>query len=562
MAKKSAKVDKPFMLPNLLVFGLFRRPGCAADIIHRAYIIYYWRQCRTIGERLIVLKEFLISPFPIIKDIRMWSGKLGSAVAKCFHKSVFRQWLEQFYLSYFFSINSENYYLQEFYREDGLEKARHFVNKGAIKNGVYRLLTAYGRYLNREHEVVSLGKKSKFFKFCLKKEVPVVPVLMEILADGTIIDYREGLHFPGELPKENLFCKPNRDNEGEGAEVWFWKGEQNFQNPEGKNLCSQELLETLINLARQHKSGSYIVQPLALPHHDLAVFRKNATPTLRLITYVNLDGKILVDSGMFKFSVDPLNVVDNANAGGMIAPIDLDTGMLGAAVDDGLNVLGTRWEKHEDNNALIKGRILPFWKETLDVVKKGHALFPYRLLIGWDVLITEQGPVILEGNSQPGLCFIQRAHLQPMGKMGVGKAVASYCRRAVKTLYNGVIGSNSLSGKDKIDLYGGCRIKRWLSWFLISNRKKVRLQIEGKVQGVGYRRWLRKQARAHKLSGWAHNLPDGTVEAVLRGRAVDVEDVAQACWIGPKSANVKLVKASWFTGQVKRGFMKEITKSS
>ena len=563
MVKKSAKADKPFMLPNLLFFGLFRRPAREADMIHRAYIIYYWRQCRTSWERLNVLKEFLLSPINIIKDIKRWSGKLGRLVAECCKKSVLRQRLEQFYLNYFFSINSENYYLQEFYREDGMERARHFVNKGAIKNGVYRVLTSYGHSLNWGHEVCSLGKKSIFYKFSLKHGIPVVPVLMEIKADGTIINYRESTDYPPGLPEESLFCKPNRDNEGEGAEVWLWKGEDTFESPEGKRLNRQELMQRLVHLASRHeKSGSYIVQPIALPHRDLAAFRKNATPTLRLITFIDLKGKVQVDSGMFKFSVDPLTVVDNANAGGMIAPIDLETGMLGAATDDGLTVPGTRWERHKENNSPIEGRILPCWEETMELVRSAHKLFPHRLLIGWDVLITDQGPMILEGNSQPGLCFIQRAHLRPLGKTAAGRAAAANCKMAVKSLYNGVIGDESFSGEGKIDLYSGSRIKRLLSWLLISNKKKVRLQIYGKVQGVGYRRWLRKQARRHKLNGWAHNQPDGTVEAVLRGRAVDIEDVARACWVGPQRAKVKLVTASWFTGPVKRGFIRDISAES
>jgi acylphosphatase len=72
----------------------------------------------------------------------------------------------------------------------------------------------------------------------------------------------------------------------------------------------------------------------------------------------------------------------------------------------------------------------------------------------------------------------------------------------------------------------------------------VRLRIEGRVQGVGYRDWLTRQARASGLRGWVRNRVDGSVEALLIGETEAVEAVIAACWRGPRMASVTAVQRS------------------
>jgi acylphosphatase len=41
--------------------------------------------------------------------------------------------------------------------------------------------------------------------------------------------------------------------------------------------------------------------------------------------------------------------------------------------------------------------------------------------------------------------------------------------------------------------------------------------VSGRVQGVGFRYWVRREAESLGLTGWATNLPDGRVEVVVEG---------------------------------------------
>jgi len=61
---------------------------------------------------------------------------------------------------------------------------------------------------------------------------------------------------------------------------------------------------------------------------------------------------------------------------------------------------------------------------------------------------------------------------------------------------------------------------------------------EGFVQGVGYREFTRRSALRLNISGWVRNRSDGTVEALLRGAAGDVEAILAAMREGPRGARV------------------------
>jgi acylphosphatase len=70
----------------------------------------------------------------------------------------------------------------------------------------------------------------------------------------------------------------------------------------------------------------------------------------------------------------------------------------------------------------------------------------------------------------------------------------------------------------------------------------IRLRIDGRVQGVGYRAWLEREARARGLRGWARNRRDGSVEALLIGDAADLEAAIAACAKGPRHGRVDRVE--------------------
>lgn len=65
-----------------------------------------------------------------------------------------------------------------------------------------------------------------------------------------------------------------------------------------------------------------------------------------------------------------------------------------------------------------------------------------------------------------------------------------------------------------------------------------RLQISGKVQGVGFRYFVTHSARQHGVRGWVRNRHDGSVEALLIGEEAAVAAVTEQCRRGPPHGRV------------------------
>lgn len=78
----------------------------------------------------------------------------------------------------------------------------------------------------------------------------------------------------------------------------------------------------------------------------------------------------------------------------------------------------------------------------------------------------------------------------------------------------------------------------------MSGTKSVDVVISGRVQGVSYRAWTEREARARGLAGHVRNRHDGTVEAVFSGPEAAVDAMLAACREGPPGARVDGVAAT------------------
>ena len=151
-------------------------------------------------------------------------------------------------------------------------------------------------------------------------------------------------------------------------------------------------------------------------HDFLDSIYDKTTNTIRLITLRD------PESGNYKifFAVQRIGTsqtipVDNGSKGGLIAKIDLDTGVLSEA--RGLRSLDC-YETHPDSGFQIKGAVIPNWEsiqtEMLSLARK----LPFINFIAWDILLTQQGVCIIEANTSSGVNIIQIWGPQRNGELG------------------------------------------------------------------------------------------------------------------------------------------------
>jgi acylphosphatase len=73
-------------------------------------------------------------------------------------------------------------------------------------------------------------------------------------------------------------------------------------------------------------------------------------------------------------------------------------------------------------------------------------------------------------------------------------------------------------------------------------KKSVRLYIEGTVQGIFFRAFVKENAERHNVKGFVRNLEDGRIEIFLEGNTDDVEKMIELSKKGPKHSQIKRVE--------------------
>lgn len=75
--------------------------------------------------------------------------------------------------------------------------------------------------------------------------------------------------------------------------------------------------------------------------------------------------------------------------------------------------------------------------------------------------------------------------------------------------------------------------------------KQAHIIISGQVQGVGYRYFVRSNARKLGLTGWVRNITNGKVEAILQGSQDQIEEMLALARTGPMLSDVKDIEVEW-----------------
>lgn len=151
--------------------------------------------------------------------------------------------------------------------------------------------------------------------------------------------------------------------------------------------------DSLVDWMRQN--GYDMVETFARQHPTLQALSPSGVNTVRIFTLVTESGEYRVLGCRLRISVD--SHVDNLAAGNLAAPIDAETGLVnGPGVYSDITRSPERI--HPRTGVRIEGFQVPFWQETLNMVREASLLHPENRSIGWDVVVTPEGPGLIEGN--------------------------------------------------------------------------------------------------------------------------------------------------------------------
>lgn len=138
-----------------------------------------------------------------------------------------------------------------------------------------------------------------------------------------------------------------------------------------------------------------LVEEYILQHPDINELSPSAVNTVRIFSQLNNENEVDYLGSRLRISVN--SNVDNMAAGNMAAPIDNVSGIVtGPAVYSDITKDPEFF--HPVSNVEINGFQIPYWNDILIMIEKAHKKHPQNRSIGWDIVVTEKGPGLIEGN--------------------------------------------------------------------------------------------------------------------------------------------------------------------
>ncbi|RLD27225.1 MAG: hypothetical protein DRI75_10050 [Bacteroidetes bacterium] len=283
---------------------------------------------------------------------------------------------------------------------------RYFYRKDAPTNFKdYLSVQEYNRLMesiasrNLKHPTISsiIVDKLFFYFYCLEHKISTPKVIsynfkksfffngqtFTIKSSSELVDYFLMVFKSANI--SSIFLKPTQGRQGFGIillnEVTILEQ-------------SSQVLEALIN-------NPYIHQEVVIQHNEVSMIHHKSINTIRLETFIDKEDIIHFLGAYMRFGSGD-SVVDNISSGGFFVPINIEESKLFKKALTGM-IKGARiTDKHPDSGFVFEDFKIPYFDEVLTLVRNVASLFP-GYIQGWDIAITENGPIIIETNDFPGL---------------------------------------------------------------------------------------------------------------------------------------------------------------
>ena len=197
----------------------------------------------------------------------------------------------------------------------------------------------------------------------------------------------------------DAFAKPSDGQLGQG--IFSLRLKNGKILADGEEISMETLIQRVV-------SADYLIQERIYQHPAMAAFCPSCINSIRLQTVMDMEGNVHpfgagVRMGRMGSSVD------NWAKGGVFVGIDMKNGCL---MDTGFlkPKYGTSVKEHPDTKIKFCGYQIPFYKEVEEMASKLHNYLYRCHSVGWDIAITESGPMFIEGNGWWEISLLQAVH--------------------------------------------------------------------------------------------------------------------------------------------------------
>lgn len=348
-----------------------------------------------------MLKDLLkrvIRPIQEYRSLLKWSATIGNST-KAQH-AIVRDY-KQLYKTK--GLTTDEYYEFEFEKRDeefrnsflGLNEQRYYLD---YLNPIKYYSLARNKYMAHKMLENTGVRKSKLY--CYYQPEARYADCTENAHDLNSVLYI--------LKQKNVqSCVIKTTESSHGDNVWVINAIEYRDNDaimtrfDGETLLLSSVLGT----------NALIFESVVKQTKQFATFNESSVNTVRFMTTLWPDGSARVIATWFKVGRKG-KCVDNAGNGGNVdAAIDVETGKIYNVFQfDGWRK-SELVDKHPDSGSQLNGVVIENWQAIKEEVKKFQQAFPYCKAAGWDIAITDEGPVAIEVNDfwdRTGQYFIRK----------------------------------------------------------------------------------------------------------------------------------------------------------
>jgi hypothetical protein len=310
--------------------------------------------------------------------------------------------IEPFYFTYGFDrkeMSRERMteeYILPYHR---FEKRINHLNFQNPRYDVFR-----GKFTGR----VITGDKFYFNVFLERFGIPTPKVYL-FVKDKTILYINPNFHIETSFPIEmqlkqffsqdmEAFAKPSDGQLGNGVFSLIIKGGRVFVN--NKETTVDKLIPIIL-------SADYLVQECVHQHPKMSELCSSCINSIRLQTVMDKNGIVHPFGAGLRIGRKGSSI-DNWAKGGVFVGIDVN----GKLMERGYlkPIFGTSMREHPDTHVVFKNFEIPYYHEAEILAVKLHKYLYRCHSVGWDIAVTEKGPVFIEGNGLWEISLLQAVH--------------------------------------------------------------------------------------------------------------------------------------------------------
>lgn len=201
---------------------------------------------------------------------------------------------------------------------------------------------------------------------------------------------------------KTVIIKPMGGKEGIGIRKFVYNGESDNQ--------LRRFFDDLVQ-------EDVVVEELIKQHQDMNLGNVSVN-TVRMLTICRpSDGQAQVLKAILRAGVGD-SLVDNTALGGYFYEVDVATGVV---TSKGFNRDGNLTVEHPGTDKVMLGFKVPLWEQVIEICLKAARQMPYMAIVGWDVAVTTDGVLLVEGNNNPDY-----QHYEFLGTIGYYEKIKTF----------------------------------------------------------------------------------------------------------------------------------------